>query len=48
MVAVLREQGLLVFGRRDDTIEQHRANVASVLDAGPDHFLQVRIRHGRC
>ena len=39
MVAVLREQGLQVFGRRDDTIEQHRANVASVLDAGPDMIL---------
>lgn len=39
MVAVLREQGLLVFGRRDDTIEQHRANLASVLDAGPDMIL---------
>ena len=39
IVAVLREQGLVVFGRRDDTIEQHRANVASVLDAGPDLIL---------
>jgi len=39
MVAVLREQGLQVFGRRNDTIEQHRANLASVLDAGPDMIL---------
>lgn len=39
MVAVLREQGLTVFGRRDDTIEQHRANLAAVLDSHPDLIL---------
>ena len=39
MVAVLREQGLVVFGRRDDTIEQHRTNVSSVLDSRPDMIL---------
>ncbi len=39
MVAVLREQGLVVFGHRDDSIEQHRTNVSNVLDAGPDMIL---------
>ena len=39
MVVVLCEQGLVVFGRRDDSIEQHRANVSNVLDAGPDMIL---------
>jgi adenosylhomocysteinase len=39
MVAVLREQGHVVFGRRDDTIEQHRTNVSSVLDSRPDMIL---------
>jgi adenosylhomocysteinase len=39
IVAFLREQGMTVLGRRDDTIEQHRANVAAVLDVGPDILL---------
>jgi adenosylhomocysteinase len=39
IVAFLRTQGMTVFGRRDDTLEQHQANVAAVLDAGPDVLL---------
>ena len=38
-VAYLREQGMTVFGARDDTIDQHHANVAAVLDASPDILL---------
>ena len=39
IVAHLRSTGMTVFGSRDDTIEQHRANVAAVLDAAPDILL---------
>jgi adenosylhomocysteinase len=39
IVAVLRSRGHTVFGARDDTIEQHHANLASVLDAAPDIIL---------
>jgi adenosylhomocysteinase len=35
VVAALREQGMTVFGRRDDTLEQHHRNVEAVLDARP-------------
>ncbi|BDZ45852.1 adenosylhomocysteinase [Naasia aerilata] len=38
-VAALREQGMTVFGRRDDTLEQHHANVEAVLDARPQILL---------
>jgi len=39
VVAYLRNQGMTLFGRRDDTLEQHHANVAAVLDAAPDILL---------
>ncbi len=39
IVAFLRSGGMTVFGTRDDAIEQHRANLAAVLDAGPDILL---------
>ena len=39
VVAHLRAQGMTVFGSRDDTIEQHHANVAAVLDAEPQILL---------
>ncbi|WP_200920277.1 adenosylhomocysteinase [Agreia sp. Leaf244] len=39
VVAYLRNQGMTLFGRRDDTLEQHYANVAAVLDATPDILL---------
>lgn len=39
VVAFLRASGMTVFGRRDDTIEQHEANVAAVVDARPDLLL---------
>ena len=39
IVALLRATGMTVFGARDDTIEQHMANVASVVDAKPDILL---------
>lgn len=39
IVAFLRQQGMTVFGARDDTIERHHANVAAVLDAAPDILL---------
>ncbi|MGA1835615.1 adenosylhomocysteinase [Herbiconiux sp. 11R-BC] len=39
VVAFLRGQGMTIFGSRDDTLEQHHANVASVLDAAPDMLL---------
>ena len=39
VVAYLRNQGMTLFGRRDDTLEQHHANVAAVLDATPDILL---------
>jgi adenosylhomocysteinase len=39
VVGYLRNQGMTLFGRRDDTLEQHHANVASVLDATPDILL---------
>ncbi|WP_165066219.1 adenosylhomocysteinase [Marisediminicola senii] len=38
-VAVLRDQGMTVFGRRDDSIDEHHANVARVLDAAPTMLL---------
>ena len=38
-VAVLRDEGMTVFGSRDDTLEQHHANIAAVLDASPDILL---------
>ncbi|NEN06972.1 adenosylhomocysteinase [Diaminobutyricibacter tongyongensis] len=34
-VAALREAGMTVFGTRADTLEQHGANVAAVLDSAP-------------
>jgi adenosylhomocysteinase len=39
VVAFLREQGMTVFGSRDDTIEQHHANVQSVIDSSPGILL---------
>ncbi len=38
-VAVLRAEGMTVFGSRADTLEQHHENVAAVLDARPDILL---------
>ena len=39
IVAFLRSEGITVFGSRDDDLDQHHANVAAVLDAGPDILL---------
>ncbi|WP_345763787.1 adenosylhomocysteinase [Diaminobutyricibacter sp. McL0608] len=38
-VAALRGAGMTVFGARDDTLEQHEANVGAVLDSAPDILL---------
>ena len=38
-VAALRGEGMTVFGTRDDTLEQHEANVRAVLDRAPDILL---------
>ncbi|MET3769642.1 adenosylhomocysteinase [Marisediminicola sp. UYEF4] len=35
IVAVLRANGMTVFGRRDDSVERHRENISAVLDAAP-------------
>lgn len=39
VVAFLREQGMTVFGARDDSLEQHHANVGAVAAARPDILL---------
>lgn len=39
IVAVLRSQGMTIFGARDDTLDQHHANLARVLDSEPDIIL---------
>jgi adenosylhomocysteinase len=39
IVAFLREQGMTIFGSRDDSLEQHHANIAAVLDARPTILL---------
>ncbi|MBC7590710.1 MAG: adenosylhomocysteinase [Salinibacterium sp.] len=39
VVAFLREQGMTVFGARDDSLEQHHANVSAVAAARPDILL---------
>ncbi|MEO6942715.1 MAG: adenosylhomocysteinase [Terrimesophilobacter sp.] len=39
VVAYLRSAGMIVFGSRDDTLDQHAGNIASVLDAVPDILL---------
>ena len=39
IVAHLRSSGMTVFGRRDDSLDDHHANVAAVLDAHPDILL---------
>ncbi len=39
VVAALRETGMTLFGRRDDSIEQHHTNIAAVLDSNPDMLL---------
>ncbi|PPF61438.1 adenosylhomocysteinase [Clavibacter michiganensis] len=39
VVAYLQDQGMTLFGRRDDTLEQHHADVAAVLDSTPDILL---------
>ena len=39
VVAFLRAQGMTVLGSRDDTLQQHHANIAAVLDARPDILL---------
>jgi adenosylhomocysteinase len=39
IVAFLRDQGMTVFGARDDALDQHHANIAAVLDAAPTILL---------
>ncbi|MDQ1555212.1 MAG: adenosylhomocysteinase, partial [Actinomycetota bacterium] len=39
VVAFLREQGMTVFGTRDDTLEAHHGNLQGVIDARPDILL---------
>jgi len=39
IVAFLRSRGMTVFGARDDTLEQHEANVAAVVASRPDLLL---------
>lgn len=39
VVAHLRSTDMTVFGRRDDTLDEHHGNVAAVLDAGFDILL---------
>ena len=39
IVAFLRTQGMTVFGARDDTLDEHHANVSSVAEASPDILL---------
>lgn len=39
IVALLRSTGMTVFGAREDTLDQHYANVQSVIDARPDILL---------
>ncbi|MEI5585226.1 MULTISPECIES: adenosylhomocysteinase [unclassified Agromyces] len=39
VVAHLRDQGMTVFGARDDSLDRHHANVAAVVDARPDILL---------
>ncbi|MEF2977103.1 adenosylhomocysteinase [Subtercola sp. YIM 133946] len=39
MVAALATKGITIYGRRDDTLEQHIGNLNRTLDAGPDMLL---------
>ncbi|MDP9026772.1 MAG: adenosylhomocysteinase [Actinomycetota bacterium] len=39
IVAFIRSQGITAFGRRDDDLDQHHANISAVLDARPDILL---------
>ncbi|MBF4574493.1 adenosylhomocysteinase [Herbiconiux sp. VKM Ac-1786] len=39
VVAYLQTLGMTLFGRRDDTLEEHHSNVLRVLDAEPDMLL---------
>jgi len=39
IVAFLRQQGMTIFGARDDTLERHHENVSAVLDARPSILL---------
>jgi adenosylhomocysteinase len=39
VVAALAARGITIYGRRDDTLEQHRANLERTIDAGPDILL---------
>jgi adenosylhomocysteinase len=39
VVAFLREQGMTVFGARDDSLDAHHGNVQRVIDARPDILL---------
>src|ERR1700712_3272039 len=39
IAAFLSNQGLTIFGRRDDTLEQHHENVSAVLDVAPSILL---------
>jgi len=39
IVAFLRDQGMTVFGTRDDSLEQHHRNVQAVVDAQPSILL---------
>ncbi|WP_368498866.1 adenosylhomocysteinase [Herbiconiux sp. A18JL235] len=39
VVDYLKAEGMTLFGRRDDSLDEHHANVARVLDARPDMLL---------
>jgi len=39
VVAFLRDQGMTLFGARDDSLDRHHDNVAAVVAAGPDILL---------
>jgi adenosylhomocysteinase len=39
IAAALRHQGMTIFGKRDDTLEQHHANLARVMDRHPQIIL---------
>src|ERR1700710_2637331 len=36
VVAALAARGITIYGHRDDTLEQHRADLERTIDAGPD------------
>src|SRR5690606_18843508 len=39
VVAALATRGIELFGKRDDTVEEHRANLERTIDASPDILL---------